>query len=81
MAQAFPGRVRAVSIRDVTSPGTGAEVHAIADDLETYGVPVVLAQDSVAVTQHAVELGLISPSAVERVRADCERNQRRPRDG
>lgn len=78
---AFPGRVRAVYIRDVTSPERDAEVHTIAGDLEAHGVPVVLAEDSVEVARHAAELGLISPSAVELVSADCERDIVAPSGG
>lgn len=79
VTEAYPGRVCAVYIRDVTSPRRDMEVHAIADDLKAHGVPVVLAEDSVEVARHAAEQQLISADAVATIRSDCERDQRRPR--
>lgn len=55
----FPGRIRAVYIRDVTSPGRDREVQRIADEVCAMGVPMVLARESAQAAAHAVEAGLV----------------------
>ena len=64
-----PGRIRAVYIRDVTSPERDEEVHAIAEKLRRQGVRMVLTEDTVKAAEHAAGLGLIPPEAVDKVRA------------
>ncbi|NJN17550.1 MAG: DUF2183 domain-containing protein [Oscillochloris sp.] len=74
----YADRVKAIYIRDVTSPQRDKEIHAIADELAERGVPMVLADTSVTAAQHAVEHALITPAAMEKVRAEVERDQQRP---
>jgi phosphatidate phosphatase APP1 len=64
-----PGRVRAIYIRDVTSPERDREVHAIAEKLRRHGVEMVLTGDTGRAAEHAAGIGLIPPEAVDRVRA------------
>jgi phosphatidate phosphatase APP1 len=64
-----PGRIRAVYIRDVTSPERDREVHAIAEKLARHGVEMVLTGDTVSAAEHAADTGLIPSEAVDRVRA------------
>jgi phosphatidate phosphatase APP1 len=64
-----PGRVRAIYIRDVTSPERDREVHAIAEKLRRHGVEMVLTGDTGRAAEHAAGIGLIPPKAVDRVRA------------
>lgn len=70
-----PERIRAVYIRDVTPDRRDADVRAIAEEVERLGVPMVLAEDTVAVAEHAAEHGLITEEAVEEVRAERDREQ------
>lgn len=70
--RAFPGRVRAVYIRDVTSKKRDAEVHAISEEVRGLGVPMVLVRDTAHAAEHAVERGLIRAEALEKVREAME---------
>lgn len=71
VARDHPGRVRAIYIRDVTTPERDREVRDIAARAERLGVPMVLVADTAAAAEHAAEAGLISPEAVAEVRADA----------
>lgn len=62
VARANPGRVRAIYIRDVTSQRRHQAVLAIAAELATLDVPMLLTDDTAAVATHARELGLIAPT-------------------
>ena len=64
-----PGRIRAVYIRDVTSPERDREVHAIAEKLRGHDVEMILTEDTVEAAEHAASTGLIPPEAVDKVRA------------
>ena len=56
---AYPGRIRAVYIREVRlDPGDG-KVERISDAWQARDVPFVLAADSEAVRRHARETGLL----------------------
>jgi phosphatidate phosphatase APP1 len=63
-----PGRVRAIYIRDVTTSERDAAVHAIADELKSVGVEMLLTTDTVVAAEHAVDKGLISPDALSALR-------------
>ncbi|HVH02830.1 MAG TPA: phosphatase domain-containing protein [Amaricoccus sp.] len=71
VVEAFPGRIRAIYIREVTARGAdrSAEVTAIAEALRADGGHLVLAADSLAIAEDAALLGLIAPEAVAEVRA------------
>lgn len=70
ITERYPGRVLAVYIRDVTSEDRDAEVVAIGTRLRTMGVDLVLVDDTMSAARHAVDLGLIEPSALEQIRGD-----------
>ena len=74
IAREAGGRVRAVYIRDVAArgPERAAEVAALAATLKRSGAHLVLARDSLAIAEDAARLGLITPEAVEDVRARVE---------
>ena len=84
VAEERPGRIRAIYIRDV-DPGMDssfdeAVVHAKAR-AEALGVPMILARDSLMISQHAEQIGLISPAALDDVRAEVAADQNRPETG
>jgi phosphatidate phosphatase APP1 len=64
----YPGRVRAIYIRDVTTRERDAAVHAIADELKDIGVEMLLTTETVEAAEHAAEKGLISPKALPALR-------------
>ena len=68
-ARRFPGRVRAVYLRDV-SPKHGQAAAPYVEDLAAMGVPVKLAADTAAIAGHAAAHGLISPEAAAEIAAD-----------
>ncbi len=78
-----PGRVRAVYIRNVTrDPGRMAAIEALAREVIEAGSTLLLASDSVAMAEHAAEIGLVPPEAPQRVaeerRAEPEHGRRHP---
>lgn len=79
-----PGRILAIYIRDVDphtdSPRDQATHRAVAIAAAS-GVPMILARDSVSISEHARGLGLISASEIEEVAADVEADQVRPETG
>jgi phosphatidate phosphatase APP1 len=70
----FPGRIRAVFIRDVSSKAKrDREVERIVQEVCALGVPMRRSRDSVEIATHAAGTGLIAPDAVQAVREDCAR--------
>lgn len=71
IARAYPGRVPAVYIRDVTRrPERAAAIAQLARALEAHGTALVLAADTLAAARDAAARGLIHPGAVAAVAAD-----------
>ena len=61
----FPGRVRAIYIRDVTrNADRSAAVQRLAEELRAAHASLVLAEDTVGAAMHAVEQGWISANAM-----------------
>jgi phosphatidate phosphatase APP1 len=79
-----PGRILAIYIRDVDpdvdSPRDHA-THRAVDVAAASGVPMILARDSVGISEHARSIGLISDSAIDEVVAEVEADQSRPETG
>ena len=72
--------IRAIYIRDVTPEVTDQrdrEVRAIAEEVNDQGVPMILAEDSVAAAEHAAENGLIMPDGVDEVRRDRREEEKK----
>lgn len=77
VAAQYPGRVRAIYIRDVrTSPKRRAEIEALIGRVASRGVPMHLVEDSTSAAVNAAALGLIPEDAVAAVRASSEQDQR-----
>jgi phosphatidate phosphatase APP1 len=64
-----PGRIRAIYIRDVTTAERDTEVRAIAKEVCSLGVEMILAPDTAVVAEHAAAKGLIAWDAVSGIRA------------
>ena len=80
VVQSHPGRIRAIFIRDVTPPRRDEEVHRIAEEVESLGVPMALVQDSSEAAEKARELGLIADDVVSDVKQkQSSEAERRPR--
>jgi len=69
IVEEHPGRVLAVYIRNVSrNPERIREIEGLAKVVAGAGSSLVLAADSVAIAEHAVSLGLVSPETVSEVR-------------
>lgn len=64
----FPGRIRAIYIRDVSPDERDNEVRNIAADISAKGLEMVLAADTAAAAEHAGRLGLIDAGTAEKIR-------------
>lgn len=73
--QDHPGRIRAVYLRDVSSPRRDREARAACDRIRTHGIQAVLAADSTVVAEHAAEHGFIPRDAVSAVRSERARQK------
>ncbi|WP_207955706.1 phosphatase domain-containing protein [Rubrobacter marinus] len=63
-----PGRIAAVYIRDVTTAERDVVVHAIARQVRSFGVEMLLVPNTAAAAEHAADRGLISPDALPKIR-------------
>lgn len=65
VVRAFPGRIRAVYIRNVsTDPARTAAVRRLSEDVLAAGSSLVLADDTMAAARHAAEQGWIDKRAL-----------------
>ena len=79
VARHYPGRVRAVYIRDVTAGADRrAAIAHLAAVLGEAGTPLVLAADTLAAARDAAGRGLVAAAAVDHVAADAGADARAP---
>ena len=76
----FPGRIRAIYIRDVSQAARATTVRRLADDLNVYEVPMLLAPDTLRAAQDAAVRGLIDPAALNTIEKAKARDEARPSD-
>lgn len=67
VTEEFPGRVKAIYIRDVTPPTRKAAVREIARHVEEQGVDFVIKSHTAEAVSHAEEAGLILRGSRERI--------------
>jgi phosphatidate phosphatase APP1 len=74
--RAFPGRVRAVYIRNVAA-GTArsAAVKKLAEDVSAEGATLILADDTAAMAAHAAEQGWIDAAALPAIAGDTRADE------
>ena len=70
IAGEYPGRVRAIYVRDVAGPARDAEVDAIAARLGRTDVEMLLVPDTLAAARHAASIGLIDAAELDAVAAE-----------
>ena len=63
-----PGRISTVYIRDVTTKERDVVVHAIARQVRSFGVEMLLVPNTAAAAEHAASRGLISPESLPDLR-------------
>ena len=75
----FPGRIRAIYIRDVSRDARrGEAVDAIATSVRAAGVEMVLVPDSAAAAEHAAEHGFIHPDTLPSIHAEQAQDEAAP---
>jgi phosphatidate phosphatase APP1 len=74
----FPGRVKAVYIRDVVAGERHQEAEQIAGEVCAAGVPMLLVPDTYAAAKHAAAVGLIDAAALPKIQAKKEQDERAP---
>lgn len=75
LVDAFPNRIRAVYIRNVSRDlHRPAEVHALADKVLKAGSTLILADDTWPLAQHAADQGWISPDALAEIDAERQKD-------
>lgn len=80
-AQEFGSRIAAIYIRDVDPDSKSAYDRAVGAQLERVAgtnVPMLLARDSVAIAEHAAQLGLIDPQWLPSITREVARDENRP---
>ncbi len=76
IAREFPGRVRAVYIRNVSgSDATESAMEAVAEIIGRSGSSLLLAADTFIMAQHASRSGLIAPDALQAVLRERRREE------
>jgi len=65
----FPGRIKAIYIREVTTEARRIQVEKLAAELKGLGVEMLLVKDTVAAALHAAERGYIDPETIPEIRA------------
>jgi len=60
----YPGRIKAIYIRDVQVPARAALVGPVSEELRGEGVPMLLVPDYATAAQHAAGLGLIKAEGI-----------------
>jgi phosphatidate phosphatase APP1 len=78
VVRAYPGRIKAIYIRDVTVEKRDASIEVIANNLRAGGVEMVLVSDTVAAAQHAIEQGFIAASALPKIIANQAQDEETP---
>jgi len=75
IAEAYPGRIKAIYIRDVTEAARDAAVREHGVALEAHGVPLLLVADTCAAAEHAASLGLIDAEALPSIDEAASRDR------
>ncbi|MDQ4105695.1 MAG: DUF2183 domain-containing protein [Actinomycetota bacterium] len=72
LAREYPGRVRAIYIRDVSYRERDLTVRDISGEMRPLGVPMLLVKDTVEAAEHAASRGFIESDSLAEIREDRE---------
>jgi len=75
IVRAFPGRILAVYIRNVSGEARSAALSELGRRVQEMGSTLVLADDTLAAAKHAAQRGWIAEAALAEVRAGKERDR------
>jgi phosphatidate phosphatase APP1 len=78
VVRAYPGRILAIYIRDVSLGERDKAVQALGEGLRSSGVEMVLVSDSVVAAEDAAKRGLIGPGALPKVEIAKAKDEEAP---
>lgn len=78
VVRAYPGRIQAIYIRDVTLEERATAIRLLVKDLAESKVELVLAADTVAAATHAADRGLIRSDELAVIRAEKRKDEQAP---
>ena len=73
LAEEFPGRIKAIYIRDVTPDKRDAQVNKIAEELKKENIDMILAEDSLEAAKHAFDNQWIEKNDLEQVKKEAQK--------
>jgi phosphatidate phosphatase APP1 len=74
----YPGRIKAIYIRDVTVEKRDSSIQLLAKDLHAGGVEMVLVSDTITAAEHAVESGFIARDTLPKIRVGTKKDEKTP---
>jgi phosphatidate phosphatase APP1 len=77
-AERFPGRIRAIYIRDVSEARRDKAVQEMIDDAARLGAEMLLVPDTAVAAAHAAEKGFISSDALPAIRQERREDKGKP---
>jgi len=75
--QTFPGRIRAIYIRDVTNLRRDSQVAALIQQAASLGAEMLLVPDTAAASAHALARGYIAPEAIPAIREEKREDEKK----
>ncbi|HZG66940.1 MAG TPA: App1 family protein, partial [Herpetosiphonaceae bacterium] len=78
VVRAFPGRIKAIYIRDVTLEARDRSIRTLIDELRGSNIEMVLTGDTIAAAEHALQHGLIAATELPAIRAKKVEDQQDP---
>ena len=77
--QRYPGRVRAIYIRDVVERASRrTDIEGMAQEIGAVGVPMLLVKDTLEAARHAVDAGWINATCLAEITKSKERDEAPP---
>lgn len=73
----FPGRVKAIYIRDVTAQRRDLEVQAMIEQAKALGTEMLLVPDTGVAAVHAADQGFIAPESLPAIRVERKEDQKK----
>jgi phosphatidate phosphatase APP1 len=74
----YPERIEVIYIRDVSQAERDAQVRHLAATIESYGVPLIFASDTLTAAEDAASRGLIDDAGLAEVREEERESRRAP---
>lgn len=80
VVRTYPGRIRAIYIRDVSPAQRDAAVQSLIEEAQRHTVEMLLVPDTLAAARHAVQRGFIHPDALAAIDQEKHKDAAAPSD-